>query len=66
MKYKIEIWRYHALIEEYQSDTIQDIYDWFYNYNWKWEYELGNCCFNVYEDEREMTFNELNKHGFYD
>lgn len=66
MKYKIEIWRYHALIEQYESDTIEDIKDWFFDSNWKWEYERCACCFGVCENSRYMEFDELNKYGFYD
>ena len=66
MKYNIEIWRYHALVDKYESETIEDIKSWFYNSDWKLTYELGDCCFYVYEQETEMCFEELNKYGFYD
>lgn len=68
MKYKIEIWRFHALIEQYESDTIEDIKAWFFDDDpcWKGIYENGDCSFSVYENGRYMEFDELEKYGFYD
>lgn len=64
MKYRIEIWQYQNLAESYESDDIEDILKW-YKTKWWWVYELGNCSFEVYENNRELSFEEGNKLGFY-
>ena len=64
MKYKIEIWQYHSLVETYESDNIEDILVW-YESNWKWPYELGDCAFEIYKDGRNLSFEEENELGFF-
>ncbi len=64
MKYKIEIWQYHNITETYESDDVEDILQW-YKVNWWWIYECGGCSFSVYENDRELSFEEENKLGFY-
>lgn len=64
MKYKIEIWQWHSISETYESDNIEDILDW-YKSNWLYCYEIGQCTFCVYENERELSFEEENSFGFH-
>lgn len=65
MKYKIEIWQWHSITETYESDDINEILKW-YKENWDYCYQCGNCTFSVYKNDKNMTFDELNKLGFFD
>lgn len=64
MKYKIEIWQYFNMTEFFESDNIQDILDW-YKENWWGCYEIGGCSFTIYENDRELSFEEEYELGFY-
>ena len=64
MKYKIEIWVYWHLEEEYESDSIKDILEWYIEH-WKGCYECGGCAFNVYKNGEKLDFDELWELGFY-
>lgn len=64
MKYKIEIWQHQDITEIYESDDIEDVLKWYKLY-WWWLYELGDCSFTVYKDNRELSWNEEYKLGFY-
>lgn len=65
MKYKIEVWQYHIVAETYESDDIKDILSWFKSSGWYTSYDMGYCSFDVYEDGRELSFEEENGFGFY-
>lgn len=65
MKYKIEIWRYHSIVDTYQSKSLNKILRW-YNKNWKQVYEFGGCTFYVFGPDTEIKFDELYDLGFYD
>lgn len=65
MSYKIEIWQYHEQIESHKEKSLDDVLKW-YKANWKNDYEQGLCTFYVFKDNKEMTFDELNKVGFYE
>ena len=60
MKYKIEIWQYHHITETYESDSIEDVVNWYKN-TWLWLYELGNCSYSVYKDGEELSWEEERK-----
>lgn len=64
MKYKIEIWQWHSLTTTFESDNIEDVVDW-YKAEWWWIYEMGDCSFSVYENDRELSFEEEAKLGFH-
>lgn len=64
MKYKIEIWQYHSVVETYESDDIEDVLQWYRCY-WWWAHELGDCSFDVYKDGRILSWNEEYKLGFH-
>lgn len=64
MKYRIEIWQHHDITETYESDNIEEILKWYRIY-WWWIYELGDCSFSVYEDNKSLSFDEINRLGFY-
>lgn len=64
MKYKIEIWQWHSLTTTFESDNIEDVMDW-YKAEWWYCYEMGNCSFSVYENDRELSFEEEAKLGFH-
>ena len=64
MKYKIEIWQYHIIAETYESDDIKDILSW-YRSHWQYTYDMGYCSFDVYENGRELSFEEELEFGFH-
>lgn len=64
-KYKIEIWRYHGIVDEFSSDDILSVRDWWFD-GWQHAYDTGECSFYVYENNRKMSFDELYDPGFYD
>lgn len=65
MKYKIEIWRYRSIVETYESEEITEILEW-YKSKWHCVYEMCECTFYIYENGKEMKFEEVYKYGFYD
>ena len=64
MKYKIEIWKWHNMVQAYESDDVEDVLSW-YKANWHWCYECGNCSFSVYQDGKELSFEEEDAIGFF-
>ena len=64
MKYRIEIWQYQNITETYESDSIENILEW-YKVNWWWVYEIGGCSFHVYKDDEEISWREEYKLGFH-
>ena len=64
MKYKIEIWQWHALSKTYESNNIKDVVEW-YKLHWKDCYEQGYCTFCVYENDRQLSFSEEDNLGFF-
>ena len=64
MRYKIEIWQYYNITATHESDDIQDILSW-YRSNWHHAYEMGYCAFDIYEDERLLSFEEELEFGFH-
>ena len=65
MKYKIEIWQWFNMTDSYESDDIQDILSWYKTEGWYGVSENGLCSFGVYENGRELSFDEGYELGFY-
>ena len=63
--YKIEIWSYHEKIDEYENNNIQKILQWFIDKGYKMLDEYGECCFCVFNDNKELSFEEKDKLGFF-
>ena len=61
--YKIEIYRYHSLIETYEDDDVEEVLRWYMS-NWQYCYEVGGCAFDLYKDGIELSFEEEYKLGF--
>ena len=64
MRYKIEIWQWHSIIDTYASDDVNEVLAWYRN-EWQVCYDYGNCTFYVYDNGRELSFDEENKLGFF-
>lgn len=64
MIYKIDIWRYGAIIESYESDDIIEVADW-YKSNWRFVYDYGGCAIEIYKDGEDIPFEEALELGFY-
>lgn len=64
MKYKIEIWQWGSIRETFESDNIEDVVEW-YETEWMDCYEIGHCVFIVYENDRQLSFEEEYDLGFY-
>lgn len=65
MKYKINIWQYHSIIDTYESNKVEEILKW-YEENYKFIYEMDNCSFEVFKDNKILTFNQIYELGFYE
>lgn len=63
MIYEIEIWQYHVMVENYKSNNIEEILEWF-EFNWKSCCETGYASFYVYANSIELSFEELGDLGF--
>ena len=63
MNYEIEIWQYHARIDNYKSNDIEEILKWF-KLKWKNSCESGYAAFYVYKNSVELSFEELDRLGF--
>lgn len=64
MKYRIDIWQYGNMVENYESDNIEEVVDW-YKENWADAYEHSLCTMDVYEQRRDIPFEEAIKFGFF-
>lgn len=64
MKYKIVIWCWREIKDFYESEDLQDVRDWFLR-NWYTSYDNGFCAFDVYEGDRQLSFEEEYDLGFY-
>lgn len=62
MKYKIDIWQWGSITETYESDNIEDIVE-FWKGEWFDCYDHGYCTFYVYEDDEELSFDEVYELG---
>lgn len=65
MEYKIKIWTYRKLADEYESDSIEAVLEW-YKTNWMYCYNCGGCAFYIYKNGEEVDFDKLYELGFYD
>lgn len=64
MKYKIEICQYHAVVKTYENDDVNEVLKW-YRENWRYQYECGNCAFNLYENNELLDFDKEYELGFH-
>ena len=64
MRYKIEIWQWHSIVDTYESNDINEVLEW-YKDEWKDCYDYGNCTFYMFDDNKELSFDEKHKLGFY-
>lgn len=65
MKYKIEIWRFHSVVDVFEHHDINEILRW-YKYNWQFVYDNGGCTFYLFKNDKKLTFDETHELGFYD
>ena len=65
MKYKIEIWKYHRIVDVYESDNIKNVLEW-YKEEWQNIYNIGGCTFYLFKNGKELYFDEENELGFFD
>ena len=63
MMYEIEIWQYHVMVENYKSNNIEEILEWF-EFNWKGICDTGYAAFFVYKNSVELSYEELDSLGF--
>jgi hypothetical protein len=65
MKYRIEIWQWHNMVEAYESDNIENVLLWYKTEGWCSAYDNGLCSIGVYVDGRGLSFDEGYELGFY-
>ena len=63
VKLKIEIYQYHNIVDTYESDNIEEILNWFRKH-WRCCYNDGGCDFEIYKNNKKLSFFELNELGF--
>ena len=63
MKYKIEIWKYHRIVETYENNDIKEILKWYIE-NWLSVHDYGGCTFYIYEENKQLSIDEENDLGF--
>lgn len=56
--YKIEIWQYHSISDEFSSDNLEEVKKWYF-INWCGCYNSGGCTFYIYHNGEEKS--ELNE-----
>lgn len=64
MKYKIEIWQFHSLVETFESDNVNKVLEW-YRAEWKMAYDYGQCTFYLYENGKMLDFDTKYDLGFF-
>lgn len=64
MKYKINIWQYNSITDTYESDKIEEVLKW-YEKNYKWTFENGECSFNILKDNEILTIKQEIELGFH-
>lgn len=64
MKYRIDVWQYGNIVESYEGDDLTELVDW-YKENWFVAYEHGLCALDIYEQRKDIPFEEAVKLGFY-
>ena len=64
MIYEIEIWQYHTMVQNYKSNNIEEVLEWFRDEGWSSCYDDGGCAFYVYKSGIELSFEELHDLGF--
>lgn len=62
--YKIEIWQFHSKVDEYENNDINKVLYW-YKQHWKSCYDFGNCSFDLYKDNKILSFEQENEFGFF-
>lgn len=64
MKYRIDIWHSGNIIASHESDDLKELADW-YKENWFDDYERGLCALDIYEQRKDIPFEEALELGFY-
>ena len=64
MRYRIEIWIIGHCNAYFESDSIDDILQ-YYNDNYRSLFEYGGCAFDIYDNGRLLTFKEEYDLGFH-
>ena len=64
MRYKIEIWQYHRKVDTYTSDDINEVLEW-YKYEWEDCYDNGGCMFYIFDNDKQLLFDEMCTLGFF-
>jgi hypothetical protein len=60
----MEIWQWHRIVDTYASDDINEVLEW-YKDEWKDCYDNGNCAFYMFDNDKETSFEEEYKIGFF-
>lgn len=64
MAYKIEIWRYHEVVDEYEDKSVGNVLKWYRNH-WKRTYDFGGCFFDLLENGKEVDWDTQYELGFF-
>ena len=64
MRYKMEIWQWRRIVDTYASDDINEVLEW-YKDEWKGCHDDGYCAFYIFDNDKELSFEEEYKLGFF-
>lgn len=63
MKYKIEAWVYHEVVDEFETDSLEKAREW-WRKNWKKAEDYGNAFCEWYvEGSRQSIIEKLKLEG---
>ena len=62
--YKIKIWEYYNLADTFENNDISKVLE-YYNKHWKSRYKNDMCVFDIFKDNKELSFEEKNELGFF-
>lgn len=57
MKYKIEACVYHEVVDEFETDSLEEAREW-WRKNWKEEEDFGNAFCEWYVDGKQQTIKQ--------
>ena len=54
-KYRVDVWQYHAKVDSFSADTIEEINKWLSEEGWEISWDYGMCCWYLYDNEKDRN-----------
>ena len=58
MKYRIEVYVYHEVVDEFETDSLKEARKW-WRKNWKKAEDFGNAFCEWYVDDKRQTISQM-------